>query len=254
MKLIHLTDPHLVAPGEMLHGLDPCDRLSRVLDDIGRHHGDADLCVISGDLAHGGDPRAYAWLAERLAEFPIRTILMTGNHDSRPAMRAELPGLMDDGAGFVQGVMAADDGVFLFLDTHKDPAISSGEYCTRRRGWLAARLEEARGRPVRIFMHHPPLDIGVPRMDRIRLADADAFGALLDGHDLRRIFFGHVHRVVHAGWRGIPCTALPGTAIQIPFSATVTGLTAEPAMYGVVLISGPDTTITMDAPLDRRAL
>lgn len=254
MKLIHLTDPHLVAPGALVHGLDPRDRFSRVLDDIAEHHGDAEFCVISGDLAHEGDPRAYAWLAERLTIFPIRTILMTGNHDARGPMQAELPGLMDDGAGFVQGVMETAEGVFLFLDTHTDPAISSGDYCARRRAWLAARLEEARGRPVRIFMHHPPFDIGVARMDEIRLDEPDAFAALLDGHDVRHIFFGHVHRAVYAGWHGIPCTALPGTSIQIPQPASMRGVTAEPAMYGIVLIEGARMVVTMDAPLDRRAL
>jgi 3',5'-cyclic AMP phosphodiesterase CpdA len=223
-----------------------------VLDDIARHHADAAFCVISGDLANDRDPLAYRWLAARLRDFPLRAILMTGNHDERATMRAELAGLMDDGNGFVQGVLETAEGPFLFLDTHKDPTITSGEYCERRRAWLRARLNETRGRPVRIFMHHPPFDIGVPRMDRIRLEEAEAFGALLEGHDIRHIFFGHVHRPVYVNWRGIPCTALPGTAHQIPLDDASGAFTIEPAMYAVVLIEGDRTVVDMDAPLDRR--
>ena len=254
MNLIHLTDLHLSAPGEPVWGVDPHDRASRVLDEIAGHHGDAAFCVISGDLANDCDPRAYRWLAERLRGFPLRTVLMTGNHDERAAMRAALPGLMDDGNGFVQGALDTDEGRFLFLDTHKDPTVTAGESCAARRDWLRARLDEARGRPVRIFMHHPPFDIGVPRMDRIRLEEADAFAALLDGRDVRHLFFGHVHRPVFVHWRGIPCTALPGTAHQIPLSEASGRFTLEPAMYAVVLIEGDRTVVHMDAPLDRRSL
>lgn len=255
MKLIHVTDPHLGAPGEPVWGLDPCERLDRVLDDIARLHGDAAFCVISGDIANDGDPRAYRWLAGRLAGFPLRTVLMVGNHDDRTALRAEQPGVMDDGQGFVQGRHATREGVFLFLDTLKDKTVTAGEYCMARQGWLRERLAEAAGRPVYIFMHHPPFDVGIGRMDRIKLAETDAFSEIIAAHDVRHIFFGHVHRPVCLVWRGIPCTALPGTSHQIPLVEAAAGpFTVEPAMYAAVLIGEGGAIVHMDAPLDRRAV
>ena len=56
MKLIHLTDPHFVPPGQTLYGRDPSVALKRCLADINEHHADADLCVITGDLTHWGEP------------------------------------------------------------------------------------------------------------------------------------------------------------------------------------------------------
>jgi 3',5'-cyclic AMP phosphodiesterase CpdA len=252
MKIIHVTDLHLSAPGTQVWGLDPCQRAGRVLDDIARWHPDAAFCVVSGDLADDCDARAYRWLAGRLAGFPLRTVLMTGNHDGRAAMRAELAHVMDDGQGFVQGVHETEEGVFLFLDTLKDPTVTSGQYCAARQGWLRARLAEAEGRPVFVFMHHPPFDVGVARLDRIRLEEAEAFGEIVAGHDIRHIFFGHVHRPIYVSWRGIPCTALPGTSHQIPLLEAAAGrFSIEPAMYAVVLIDGPSVIVQMDAPLDR---
>jgi 3',5'-cyclic-AMP phosphodiesterase len=252
VKIIHVTDLHLSAPGERVWGLDSCDRADRVLDDIARSHGDAAFCVVTGDLANDRDRRAYAWLAGRLARFPLRTFLMTGNHDERAAMRTELPDVMDDGQGFVQGVHETPEGVFLFLDTLKDPTVTSGQYCARRQGWLRARLAEAAGRPVYVFMHHPPFDIGIDRMDRIKLEDAEAFSGIVKGHDIRHIFFGHVHRPIYVSWRGIPCTALPGTSHQIPLVEAAAGaFTVEPPMYAVVLIRDGGVVVSMDAPLDR---
>jgi Icc protein len=253
LKIIHITDFHLVAPGEPLWGLDPHDRAGRCLDDIARWHGDADFCVISGDLTNHGDARAYAWIAERLNNFPLKTYLMVGNHDAREGFRAAFPENGRDENGFVQYAHNTAQGVFLFLDTLKGPA-SEGEYCAARRGWLADQLKRAANDPVWIFMHHPPFDIGLPYMDRIKLEEPEAFAEVLMTHDnIRHIFFGHVHRAAFVQWRGIPCTCLPGTNHQIPLTQESVGTpySVEPPMYGVVLIEDDKTIVHFEACLDR---
>jgi len=50
MKIIHLTDTHLVAPGKTLYGIDPQARLFAAVADIRRHHSDEDLIVVTGNL------------------------------------------------------------------------------------------------------------------------------------------------------------------------------------------------------------
>lgn len=253
MKIIHISDFHLVAPGEKLWGLDPHDRLSRCLDDIAKWHGDAEFCVMSGDLTNKGEPRAYDWLAERLKDFPLKTFLMVGNHDERGAFHAAYPDAPRDENGFVQGAHETRDGVFLFLDTLKGP-VSEGEYCDKRRQWLADRLEEHADRPVWIFMHHPPFDIGVPYMDRIKLEEPEKFEAVLRSHgDIRHLFFGHVHRAAYVNWNGIPCTCLPGTNHQVPLNRESVGTpySVEPPMYGIVLIEDGKTVVHFEACLDR---
>ena len=67
MKIIHITDLHLMPRGETLWGLDPFARLDAALTDIAAHHADADLCVITGDLTEKGDVAAYEMLKQRLA-------------------------------------------------------------------------------------------------------------------------------------------------------------------------------------------
>ncbi|WP_245458628.1 MULTISPECIES: metallophosphoesterase [unclassified Mesorhizobium] len=83
MKIIQLSDPHLMAPGGRLHGSDPLTRLEACLADIGRNHADADLVVISGDLTNDGDRAAYAALRQALAGLVPPCRLMLGNHDDR---------------------------------------------------------------------------------------------------------------------------------------------------------------------------
>lgn len=255
MKIIHITDFHLVAPGRRLCGLDPQERLERCLNDIARWHADAEFCVISGDLCDKGDPAAYAWLSERLKQFPLKTFIMIGNHDDRDALCAAFPDVSRDSNGFVQYVHSTAKGLFIFLDTHKGP-VSEGRYCQARRAWLTEQLDLAGGQPLYLFMHHPPFDIGIPYMDRIKLEEPEAFAEVLAGRDnIRHIFFGHVHRAAYVNWKGIACTCLPSTNHQVPLRHDSVGAdySIEPAMYAVVLIDGEQMTVHFDACLDRRA-
>jgi 3',5'-cyclic AMP phosphodiesterase CpdA len=252
MKLIHLTDLHLMPPGQMLWGLDPSARLDAALDDIARHHADAGLCAITGDLTEKGDAAAYALLKQRLARFPLPTRLMLGNHDDRAAYLSVFGGA--DPSGHVQHAEEREGAHLLFLDTLKGPPSSAGLYDAPRRAWLAAELAKARGRPVYLFMHHPPFDIGHALMDLIKLEDAADFAALLKGHDIRHIFFGHAHRTISGMWNGIGFSALPSLNHQLPLvgGSVPTVYSDEPPMYAVVTIEAGMTLVHADAFLDRR--
>ncbi|MDJ0952022.1 MAG: phosphodiesterase [Alphaproteobacteria bacterium] len=245
MKIIQLSDTHLMPPGGRLYGFDPRERLARVIDDINRNHGDADFCVLSGDLCDVGEVAAYRVLRDCLAALALPRHLMVGNHDDRAAMCEVFPEVRRDANGFVQYAFEAGDWSFLMLDT-VEPGTSAGSFCERRADWLRAELEAAGDRPVFVFMHHPPFDIGIPCLDRIRLRDESRFAAALDGHDqVRHICFGHVHRPVSGTWRGIPFSALRSTNHQVPLdlderlSLEASGKVPkidEPAGYAVILI------------------
>lgn len=262
MKIIHVTDPHLIAPGNILWSTDPSDRLSRCLDDIARLHGDAEFCVISGDLADAGEPAAYDWLRERLRAFPIKTFLMLGNHDERPAFQSAFPDTPSSSGGFVQQSHRTDHGVFLFLDTKKEGRTSAGELCETRLAWMSEQLASVGDAPVFIFMHHPPCNVGIPHMDRIKIDDPEAFadalghGSNAHGSNVQHIFFGHVHRAAFYNWRGINCSSLPGINHQVPLvrESVGTNYSAEPPMYGVVTLDEAQFRVHFDACLDRAPL
>lgn len=249
MKLIHLTDLHLMPPGETLWGLDPFARLDAALSDIALHHGDADLCVITGDLTEKGDAAAYEMLKRRLERFPLETHLLLGNHDDREAYRSVF-----GGEGHVQEAIVRNGRHLLFLDTLKGPPSSAGLYDVPRRAWLAAELAAAGPVPAYIFMHHPPFDIGHALMDLIKLDDAEDFAALLKGHDIRHVFFGHAHRTISGSWNGISFSALPSLNHQLPLvsGSVETVYSDEPPMYAVVNLTDTMTVVHSDAFLHRR--
>ena len=58
MKIIQVTDTHLMPRGTELNGLNPNERLESCIASITEHHSDAEFCIITGDLTDRGDPDA----------------------------------------------------------------------------------------------------------------------------------------------------------------------------------------------------
>lgn len=257
MKLIHITDLHLVEPGRSLYQLDPYERLALCIDDVLAHHTDAAMCVITGDLAHKGELAAYGGLATQLGRLPMPVHAIPGNHDRREPMRQALPRVPDDGHGFMQWVDRRAEGDFIFLDT-LDEGVNGGRYCDARAAWLASRLREAGDRPVYLFMHHPPFAVGIPSLDVMSLAEPERFAALLRGRrNIRHLFYGHVHRPVCGSWRGIPVSTMRGLAHQVPLdlvSLAPVPKSHEPPAYAVVFIEDEQVTVHFHDFLDRTVL
>jgi 3',5'-cyclic AMP phosphodiesterase CpdA len=253
--LLHLTDLHLPPPGEHLHGTDPGPRLAATVAAIAaRHRPDgsapAAFAVVTGDLTRDGEPEAYARLREMLAGLPCPAHLMLGNHDDRATFRAAFPGAPVDADGFVQQALPSPAGLCLMLDT-LEPGRPEGRLCERRLGWLAARLAEGVGDdgPVLLFLHHPPLPVGIRAMDAIGLMDTDALWEVLAPHRarLRHVFHGHLHRPIAGSWRGVPISSLRGTAFTVALDLDARGGVGvearPPPCYAVARILGPDLVV-----------
>ncbi|MBI2740555.1 MAG: phosphodiesterase [Rhodospirillales bacterium] len=257
MKFVHITDTHLVTPGEKLYELDPYERLVSCIDDVLAHHADAAFCVITGDLAHRGELAAYEGMARQLARLPMPVYPLLGNHDLRGPFVQAFPLGPRDVNGFVQTVLDRAEGRFLFLDT-LDEGVNGGRYCDRRSEWLRARLAEAGERAVFLFMHHPPFSIGIPCVDAIALAEPERFAQLVDARrNIRHLFYGHVHRPVCGSWHGIPVSTMRGLNHQVPFDLhTVEPVpkSHEPPAYAVVFVDPAQVTVHFHDFLDRRTL
>ena len=252
-KIIQITDPHLSRPGQVLWGQDPFERLKAAFKDILTFHSDAKACFITGDLTDSASSEALLWLKDTLAAFPISTYLMIGNHDIRSVFFDVFETYPRDENGFLQYSFELVDKQFICLDTKKDEPVSAGQYCEKRMRWLDSELSKT-SKDVYIFMHHPPFEVGVPYMDRIKLEEAEEFRDLISGYqNIQHIFFGHVHRPVFLTWQGITCSACPGINHQVPLvgGAVSTNYSIEPPMYAIIEFGNGEIRINLDAFLDR---
>lgn len=256
MKILHITDPHLVAPHELLHGLSPYQRLVACIDDILEHHTDAQACVITGDLTHRGELAGYQALAQQLQRLPMPVFPLMGNHDIRATFRSVFPQALDDGHGYVQGVVRLQQHSLVMLDTLSEGE-SGGRYDAARYAWLHQTLtrESAANQHILLFQHHPFFPVGIPCLDRISLFDPEPMRQMLGQFaHIQHLFFGHVHRPVCGSWRHIPFSTMRGLNHQVPFDLVTQSpvpKSHEPAAYAVAFLSSDGVTVHFHDFLDR---
>lgn len=165
MKLIHITDTHLVAPDRRLYGLDPRDRLAAAVADINTHHADAEGVIITGDLTDRGEPAAYQALREVLGELAMPCYLGMGNHDAREHLQSVFPELPQDEHGFVQYAQDFGACVLVMLDSAV-AGEAAGLLCEARLEWLDLCLSRYPDRRILLALHHPPMALGIRYMGR----------------------------------------------------------------------------------------
>ncbi len=241
-KVLIFTDIHFVEEGRLIGHLDPGARFAAGLAHALAHHPDAARIVIAGDLTHDGEIAQYRRLRQALRDCPVPVDLMLGNHDRRAQFCAVFEDAPLCEAGFVQGVADVGAHRLIMLDTLDEaPRIPHGGIlCGARLAWLDAALRDAGARPVVLFTHHPPMDVGFPAMDRIGLRDRGALLDLLARHgNVRQIVSGHIHRTISTSAGGIPAAVLKGTCHQAPMmlgGADSHASVDEPGAYGILLL------------------
>ena len=250
MKIIHISDCHFIDPAPKdttATALHPQQTLQRIIADICQWHSDADLCISSGDLTHDGSPLQYELFASTIGDLPMPVHLIPGNHDARGPMLATLPATRHDKNGFINTAFTHHGIRFVLLDTLIEGE-DAGILCEKRLAWLSSELAASQNLPVLIFMHHPPVRVGLPFMDSINLQNADDFGDVIASHGgIKHIFFGHLHRPCHGIWRDIPFTCGPSSykgqplAMQ-PGAGLPDKAWLEPG-YGIALINENDASV-----------
>ncbi|MEM7318787.1 MAG: metallophosphoesterase [Pseudomonadota bacterium] len=209
MDIIWVSDLHLTDPVKTELGQARADFVKRSLNKALAIFPTASLCVVTGDLADDCEPGVYTWLKACFDAMPIRCVALVGNHDDRSAFAKAFATGSDGGATFVQQEIETPEARLLFLDTLK-PGSDGGTLCADRLQWLESRLSLGTEKPVLLFMHHPPCDIGDPRIDALKLDNPEDLAAVLRQapSTVERIFFGHVHRASTQVWTDIACCSI----------------------------------------------
>lgn len=197
LTVVQLSDLHLGVSGN-------AGRAERAV--AGARALGADLVLVTGDLTEHGTPQEYAHAADLLAGLDAWPV--PGNHDDRAAMGAAFGPVSDrvhrvGGAtvvlldslvpGAAHGSLSAA-GLDLLADAARDPA------------------------PLLVALHHPPVPVGHPFMDGIRLAEPALFETLLAARaDPTLVVCGHVHRPIMTTVGGHPLVVAPSVAPGIRF-------------------------------------
>ena len=211
IHLLQITDCHIHnEPHRLLSGVNTYHSLTQVIDGVLTSNDQhADLALITGDLTHEGDERAYRLLQEQLNRLPMPFFWLPGNHDHLAPMANTASSERQQAKQLL-----LQNWQILLLDTHVEDEVG-GAVSQSELTWLATALREHPDKHAAIFMHHPLLPVGCAWLDPQRIANAEQVLTLFDNTpQLRVVCNGHVHQENDIQRLHYRLLSTPSTCIQ----------------------------------------
>jgi Icc protein len=239
MLIAHLSDTHLTT-GPL--AAQPAAGLAQAIGRLAAIEPRPDCAVITGDLADNGHPDEYAALRTILRTCPVPVHLTTGNHDLPDALVAEFAGTAFLGGGkSTSYAVEYPAATIVVADSHL-PGSAAGHLGPDQLAWLDQTLAAHADKPAFVCLHHPPLPIGLPFLDGIRLTDGADLATVIARHPhVARVLVGHAHRAISAPYAGSLVTVAPSTYRQSALrfhDAEPPGYLAEPSGFLLHVLDG----------------
>ncbi|MEU8204229.1 phosphodiesterase [Streptosporangium sp. NPDC049046] len=209
--LAHVSDVHIDGSPRSI------DRTRSVMRHLENLPGPLDAVVVTGDIADNGLIEEYE-IARELLTTRHPTIVCPGNHDARPAFRKALLGLDEGGNGPVNQVLRLN-GLTVALCDSSVPGRPEGFLEDETITWLNGVLAEAPDTPALVGMHHPPVSLGIPYVDGIRLRNPERLEAVVRRHpQVVSVITGHAHTAASTVFAGLPLSVAPGVVSTLRLS------------------------------------
>jgi 3',5'-cyclic-AMP phosphodiesterase len=162
-----------------------------------------------------------------------RCRVVPGNHDNRAGLRKVFPEIVSSPNEFLSFAEAVGDWRVLGLDTHW-PGEVPGRMNGEQLDWLSHQLKQFPAQPTLVFLHHPPVSVNSPWLDKIGLQDAEPFRELIAAHpQIQAIATGHVHHVFQGKLGQADVLTTPSTAVQFVPGGEESAYAHDPPGYRV---------------------
>ncbi len=216
--LVQFTDTHLYAETDRLSlGVNTHRSFRDVLSNARAEFPDTNLLLVTGDLVNDHSAQGYRCLNELLSQWNIPAHCLPGNHDAPKTMQQSLAG----GNVKLERHVLVGAWQIILLDSTQ-PGSDAGRLSAEELTIMEHYLQRFPDRHALISVHHNPVPVGSAWLDKMMIANADDFFAVLKRYEhVRGVAFGHVHQEFDAEHVGIRLLAAPSTCVQFkPHSAT----------------------------------
>ena len=225
LRIIQISDCHVSADPDALYRGQSADANFQNIIHLARRWNPT-MVLLTGDVSEDGSQESYARISGLLARTGVPVLALPGNHDDIEVMSR----YFRLGPWHGPHVMEVENWRLVLLDSTKPDRISgcfSASYLER----INASLHESGKGHTLVALHHQPVPVGAPWIDRYMLESPARFFEVIDqSPKVRCISWGHVHHDFQAQRKGVTLLGAPSTvANSIPGAQRFTLDPAGPA-------------------------
>ncbi|MFC0542002.1 metallophosphoesterase [Kutzneria chonburiensis] len=191
-------------------------RARRVMDYLNGLAQPVDALLVTGDIADHGTESEYEEVSRLLAGAGFPVLTCPGNHDVRAPFRKAL--LDEEPSDGPVNRLHQVGGVNILMVDGIVPAHDHGFLDDETVGWILDHLRDQT--PTLIALHHPPVPVHEPLIDRILLHDPDRLSAIVEAHpQVIAVLTGHAHTACASSFAGRPIIVSPAVtyAVRLPW-------------------------------------
>ena len=205
LRIIQLSDCHLPsARGQLYRDCDPYQAVDRLLPAIAAWR--PDLMLATGDLSEDAGHSAYAWLAGRLASVGVPVLAIPGNHDHAGRVREHFA------ASALDAPLVFDTRGWRLVMLNSAPSGQIAGSLDERQLQLLAESLEGSDAPKLVALHHQPVAVGSPWIDKYPLLEPQHFWqALAVDQQVKVVCWGHVHQAFSRRLNGVLALSCPSS-------------------------------------------
>ena len=242
LKILQFSDCHLSRdPAMRYRNVDADAALEALVPVMAAWR--PDLVLATGDLSEDGSALSYQRLSRHVGHIGAPVYALPGNHDDAPMMRKYFH------RGPWNGPLSVFAGSWqLVLLDSTSPGRIDGVIAPEAIRCLRQELKQRAGLPLLLALHHQPVPVGSPWIDRYMLEAPEILLDLIAGNGrVRAVIWGHVHQAFDARLGNATLLACPSTAANSLAGAT--SFRHDPA--GGTFRSGRPTRRPLVAPAPR---
>ena len=205
--IIQISDCHLPAdPQQKYRGIKPHKNLKTLLQKARLLK--PELLLATGDLSEDGSLVSYEALQKFFRPLEVPVLALPGNHDDAGLLAEIFPGSPTD------KVSVSEHGPWQIIRLNSSlPGKPEGRLSEEMLAELEGLLDKNNQRPSLIALHHQPIAIGSPWIDKYPLTEPQAFLQIVDQHpNVKAVIWGHVHQVFETDRNGTAMLGSPSSA------------------------------------------
>lgn len=211
LKFVHITDSHLVDHArESFHGINTKDSLETVLADSIKRYPDIDFLLFTGDISQTGNEASYTLFKSVIEQYEIPIFCLPGNHDNPELLRQIIPTSPNSTIKLFR--FGKSSLVLLNSQVENEHHGMISQHCLRQ---LDDYLNDNNGQFNIIAIHHPPVLVNSPWLDKIGLKNQTELLQVINKHSQNTLLiFGHVHQEFDQQLDRLRLLATPSSCYQ----------------------------------------